>query len=262
MIIMICRECGKRFPSFPHPIRKTTVKTCPGCRRTDPYREWSGFSHEDSYKGILWQADIKLEQIQEPLREDATRPWKWDFSGSEFGAGWSGRIVIWSADEIKKDDVVDIDIITTTYNVWLLHETKVSMGGSSRAGGLVYYTEVKRVAFPSGGQPAKKDAIPGIEAHRYLKISKSQSITPPRWRLVTASVCYKTTLKGLGAQWHEELHIPNGTITLASASGRVRSGRLGGEMKVLLLPVSTTATLIRSGHGGGRHAPIHVEREI
>lgn len=182
-----CVSCGKLFQSFW--IRGAQLKRCPTCQDIKQGRPTINIE-----RGIDFEQVVKIEslpgqwEVYQADRKDFPC-WRIVRKGSDFGVSWDGRIDIYCQDVVspKVGDVV-------------LFEACVSVH--------------RRTDMPD--RP--------IEIRNYFRLSAA-GMQQPTARLIWLTADWKTTIKGLGRQYRNEL--VGAPIWEQRISGQVRTGRLG-----------------------------------
>lgn len=187
---------------------------------------------------------------------------KADLKGSQGGASWSGRIVIWARGfgekPPQKGDRVNVRLMvssimpkTRTINKRLdelagpIRKQAQELAESRAADG--YNSSMETLVADARWETRCRfgEELRVIETHRYIVL---EPVTPENEEhealmLAFAQAYSKTTLKGLGRQFHASLDTDNVVSVLGSASGTCRSGRFGTTY--VLAVVSPTHPLVR-----------------
>lgn len=182
-----CISCGKLFQSFW--LRGTQLKRCPTCQDIKQNRPSVIVE-----RGIDFEQIVKIESLPAgwELFQSGKKDfpcWKISKKGEEFGASWNGRIDIFSQDQTppKVGDIA-------------LFESCVSVH--------------RRTDLPD--HP--------IEIRNYFRLSAA-GMQQPTANLIWLTANWKTTIKGFGRQYQNEL--VGAPIWEQRISGQVRTGRLG-----------------------------------
>lgn len=244
--IRVCIECFEPFYAEPHPRFGSLPLRCPKCRRqSDPLRrlvkrervtEWIVLNQVDWPRLML--------KIDKPRRREGDLPFLFDRRGQEFGADWSGRIVVWAKEPPVTGETVLIREMVSTWQVRAKYETHYSISASFRAGVPVPYT--KRTLVPLDSNDGQIET----EEHRYFVIEPAPGRTPTG-QLVMVFFRTKTTIKGFGRQIFGKIVWPKGYEILASASGSYRSGRATGTQYLAVIPLDSAVRVVHSGVTGG-----------
>ena len=241
----VCVQCFQPFEAEPHPRFGSVPTKCPKCRRTDPYRQFISRKCVGEWivqNDVDWKALMK--QIEKPLRENADRPWKYDFKGREHGAIWSGRIVVWAEEPPAKGEIILIRQMQSTYQIRVAYEEYGSIGA------LFKFREVVNVKKPIFLPLDSEEGELAEETHEYFVLEKVNQELQPQYRLVLYTIGEKTTLKGYGRQEFMEFEHDPQSIDLAIAYGQFRTGRAWRRTVLSLLPLNDQIVIKRFGHTG------------
>jgi len=198
---------------------------------------------------------------------------KSDTKGSQGGASWSGRIVIWARGfgerPPQKGDRVNIRLMessvmpkTCTINKRLdelaapIHKQAQELAESRAADGS--NSSMETLVADARWETRRRfgEEMRALETRRYVVLEPatpdelSDDEREARLMLAFAQAYSKTTLKGLGRQFHASLDTENVISVLGSASGTCRSGRFGTAY--VLAVVSPTHPLVRKFSEDGR----------
>lgn len=197
---------------------------------------------------------------------------KTDIMGRQGGASWRGRIVIWARGfgetPPKTGDYVNVRLMESTIRP--KRKTigrkldKLSGPISKQAWDLARSQVVEGSDMDSLVAEAKREVeerfaeeLGRLETHVYVVLEPAtpdEELTEDERKanlmLVFANAYSKTTLKGLGRQFHANLETENVVSVLGRAYGGARSGRFGTDY--VLAVVSPDHPLIRRFSEGGQ----------
>ena len=211
--LRICGYCRLPFVAYPRPgVPEPTH--CPKC--LDQRQQRPSLCVE---RRCLEEFDgVEIESLPGDWQEFTAQAhdypcYKIDVAGSQYGAQWQGRIVIYAGRPYKPGDVVKLRVMEA------VHKVKVTLQQRQRsdfkAGTVVAYS-VRRVV-PLSSEEGEET----LETRPYIALEPSSAQSTRR--LVWATAYTKTTLKGYGRQIHARLAgLP---LWSRQVRGGVRSGR-------------------------------------
>jgi|GEM_PF-3270928 hypothetical protein len=288
-----CRSCGDNFAVYETVERANQEVTeqldCPRCASLRHERRVGVVEARkclEEYHGVKIISDLPSWV---PVHTRAGDALKSVTKGSKGGASWSGRIDIWARGFGEKPpaygDLVDVRVMEST----IAPKKGVVQKRIDNLFGVItkQATEEARVQRDKIYEEEKRsveieDILPGIrqdviarfreelsvvETHKYIVLTPTdpakllEEERNANRMLVFQPAYSKTTLKGLGRQFHASLDTENVISVLGSASGSARSGRFGTHY--VLAVVSPDHPLIRKfsedGHTEATFYPAKAE---
>ena len=257
----VCVECGKEFLAFPTRFG-TYPKRCPDCLAR-LHAERGGYQvTRKLLERVVVNAWVRLrldslpanwEKVQIEEKHHSRPAYKIDFKGREFGASWSGRIVMWADEPILPGNLVDLEQMEARYQVCVSYETHHSVGAAYK-GYDATYTIRKHLPLTECQEELDETTDPSgprseVDSHVYYRMRPARD-GQATGRLVYVEGTSKTTLKGLGAQYHVKITIPPDAEVLSHVHGHYRSGRAGGDGYLLVLPLASKIIVMGSGCSG------------
>jgi hypothetical protein len=184
-----CSSCGKKFQSFW--VHGVQLRRCPTCADIKQHRPSVIIDRGVDFSAIVKVKSLPSEwQVFQSNKKDFAC-WKQSVKGEQFGASWDGRIDLYSQDTIppKPTDIALLESCVAVH---------------------------RREDMPD--RP--------IEIRTYFRLN-SAGMQPSNElpELIWLTAGWKTTIKGLGRQWRNEL--VGSPIWESRISGQVRTGRMG-----------------------------------
>lgn len=215
VIKLVCNECGKEFDVNPGHFAqmgfKNLPKRCPTCLDKKQLRPSIVQERKllNVYDGVeivslpdSWQ---KVDSFEKDLPS-----YQMIIKGSRFGASWSGRIDIFASHPFRSGDVVSIREMEAQHIIKVRHEYRSTMH---------YGTVAVTKELPVTTDNPEAEEV--IRTRRYLVLEPHDK--PATCHLVWTEARTKTTLKGLGRQYHAR--VSGAPIAKWEIWGGYRSGR-------------------------------------
>ncbi len=282
MELKVCRNCGDNFAVYEIvEIDNQEVAEqldCPRCASLRHERRAGVVETRkclEEYHGLKIISDLPAWGLVHTHTGDI---FKSVTKGSKGGASWSGRIDIWARGFGEKppacDGLVDVRVMESTIapkKGALQKRIDNLFGVITKQAIEEARTQRDKICEEEKRSVEIDDILPGIrqdivarfreelsavEKHKYIVLTPTDPAKlldeerNANRMLVFQSAYSKTTLKGLGRQFHASLDTENVISVLGSASGSARSGRFGTHY--VLAVVSPDHPLVRTFSEDGR----------
>lgn len=245
-IVRQCPVCEQFFAAFDTPGRPAQ-KRCPSCIDRGQHRAEDGriyIRQKEVRPSVVVERrevgripGVLIESLPVPFsrREDVSGDnphYKIDIAGSEYGAAWDGRIVIYAQYLPKIGETVTIREMVAVHQVRAYyHERSTLEHGSVLLRSVLSLTEAAaRKEMAHRGEQDGQAVVDAIIEQSVIETENRaylvfEPYTGPKTdrRLVWLTSYTKTTLKGLGRQIHSRL--VGESLASWQISGGVRSGR-------------------------------------
>ena len=252
--IITCRDCGTTFEgTF---VRGAWPGRCPACADIAQRRPTVIQERVTLYGPVLAVIDSLPGNWEEYTARRGDAPvFKIERSGAEFGASWSGRVVLFAPKPFATGDIVVFEEIEAKHKVLSVRYIKgwVNQYGEACERECVtsvppaFEGNVEKMTNAVRGMVARDwpDAtvsnieVEGttIEMRRYVRLDmptqEAGADDKGLPRLVWRQAHFKTTIKGFGRQYAYDLK--GSPLWAIQIRGSVRSGRLGATAALALV---------------------------
>lgn len=192
----------------------------------------------------------------EPIKSNATRYWKMEVRGSQYGRNWDGQITIFShtKEAPQIGDTVYMRIVRAEKRVKQIAFFKEPFNAGrieSTATLPAYTTEEEIPALIESGKLHPNAAgsllMDAVVEHEYIVLNDTHR--EPEYNLVWVEAHTKTTIKGFGAQYRSEIDLSQ-AYWHQSIHGGVRSGRAHTTGTLALIPLGDSVSVKMSDVSG------------
>ena len=219
--LRICRTCGKQFVWYNDMAYGDKPTHCPSCAdklqkrpsvvvERKMLRQWRGVKIESLPKKGQWQEFQTGYKSDKPV-------WKLDIKGKEFGARWSGRIVIYAHEPYKPGDVIDIREMVAKHEVKVIRWRRPTIHGS-------WVTEEQEIPLTEEPEVREDQEVATVVNSRPYLVFERPTEQHEDLELHWVQRYSKTTLKGFGAQYWYTIN-SDAAIAAWRVYGGARSGR-------------------------------------
>lgn len=218
IVSVFCSQCGEQFPFNPTEYRELCYfklpKHCPKCLDERQHRPDVTLSRKELFGVSCKIASLPPAEWQQVQWEEKDSPaWHLVIKGERFGVSWRGRIDLWSvsSEPPKVGNVVRLSEMEVLKRIAV---RKWSSGTRSME---------RQVPLALAQKENSDSSVEMREEKRiYVRIDPTDELPQGR-KLVWIEAHTKTTLKGLGRQYHASLS--GSPIWCQKVLGGYRSGR-------------------------------------
>ncbi len=215
-----CIRCGKNFMFNPSEFTLAGFddipKKCPACCDIQQHRPELVISRKcEQFFPVVRIKSLPGEWVEFNPEGNSIPCFRQDVKGSRFGAAWNGRIVIFTLRPVTENDVVSLSVMKVCKQV-----REVTTSHATMKHGTVATTHRVPMSCEEGDVKEVTDT--------YLRLDPSQVNGEEVPSLVWATAHTKTTLKGLGRQFHASIDTDT-AIWSMSISGGARNYRFHTE---------------------------------
>lgn len=255
-----CEKCEVEFKVYAQ--RMHSQKLCPTCRQERDIEKSRQRNSVTLEREKLFSAPVTIHSLPgewmdcEPIKSNATRYWKMEVRGSQYGRNWDGQITIFShmKSPPQVGDTVYMRIMRAEKRVKQITFFKESFNAGrveSTATLPAYTTEEEIPALIESGKLHPNAAgsllMDATIEHEYIVLDGTHR--EPEYNLVWAEARTKTTIKGFGAQYRSDIDLSN-AYWHQSIYGGVRSGRAHTTGTLALVPIGDSVAVKMSGVSG------------
>jgi hypothetical protein len=219
---LTCQECGEDFAFSPrqyvHLGLPEWPKRCPACLDRAQGRPDITLAREELFRACVridsLPAGEWVKSTAMPVADGERQPWRLTVKGSRYGADWNGRIDLFSHLPVPPEpgNFVTLVAMRVTKRV-----AKRAWARQTLEHGTVYGE--RQVPLAEDGQGVRQVE----EVRTYVRLDPPMPGGSGGRQLVWAEARTKTTIKGLGRQYHAELG--GDPIWFHEVRGGYRSGR-------------------------------------
>ena len=239
----ICQRCSGAFVFYRNPIDwENSAKTCPEC--TDRIQSRPSVIMERRVLNFFSPVFVKSLPgdwvITDTGYHSDSGIYKIDIPGSNYGASWSGRIVIYSNQIISPGDVISIREMRAVHKVKRIRYHRPTMEH-----GIIMQEQTVPL------QSENEEAFETKELHPYLVFEKFEKVLENPVMSLNWIIRYsKTTLKGYGRQYRYEIDT-DAAVAAWMIHGGVRSGRAYTEAGLVITSPENPVIITGSGDLSG-----------
>lgn len=236
-----CVRCGKGFVFNPSEFNVAGLQNipqkCPSCSDMAQARPELVIERKcEKFFPVVRIKSLPTEWTEFKPEGNDFGCYKIDMKGSRFGAQWSGRIIIYGLKPFAPDDIVSLSVMSVKKQVREMTTSRATMKH-----GTVSITRRVPLSCDDGDVKEVQDI--------YLRLDPAQENGEETPSLVWATAYSKTTLKGLGRQFHASLD-DSAALWSMSVHGGARKGRFGTTG--ILAIVSKKYPLVKKFTEGGQ----------
>ena len=238
-VLRICAQCSKPFAQY---HRRTEQHLCPAC-----------IDLRDSRPSVVIERTLitliegvriaNLPADWQPFTADPERDegcYRISLKGEQYGATWSGRLVLYAPRVIGRGEVVRLRHMRAAHQVQAIYHEHATSPFTQLKGGPASTTTRERIAITAEDPAAQTE----IDRYEYVVLEPTPG-SAAAYELIWAEADTKTTLKGYGRQYWAA--ITGAPLWELRIGGGLRSGR--AHTTGVLAVVDTEHPLIIHGTG-------------